>query len=78
MQSVLIRKIEQFIFAHRLLILTLMVAITAIMGIFAAQLRMDAGFEKQMPIGHEYIKTFEKYKVAAGPRFAEGLVLHHC
>ena len=62
MQSVLIRKIEQFIFAHRLLILTLMVAITAIMGIFAAQLRMDAGFEKQMPIGHEYIKTFEKYK----------------
>jgi predicted RND superfamily exporter protein len=23
---------------------------------------MDAGFEKQMPIGHEYIQTFDKYR----------------
>ena len=62
MPNVLIRKSEEFLFSNRALILTLMIAITAIMGVFAAQLRMDAGFEKQMPIGHEYIKTFEKYK----------------
>nr|WP_241019484.1 efflux RND transporter permease subunit [Burkholderia sp. Ac-20345] len=32
------------------------------MAVFALQLRMDAGFEKQMPIGHEYIRTFQQYR----------------
>lgn len=32
------------------------------MAWFAAQLRMDAGFDKQMPVGHEYIATFNAYR----------------
>jgi len=32
------------------------------MGWFASQLRMDAGFDKQMPVGHEYIATFKEYR----------------
>lgn len=32
------------------------------MATFAVQLKMDAGFEKQIPIGHEYVKTFQKYR----------------
>jgi len=32
------------------------------MGWFAIQLRMDAGFDKQLPVGHEYIKTFNAYR----------------
>ncbi|WP_232914465.1 efflux RND transporter permease subunit [Pseudomonas carnis] len=32
------------------------------MAWFAVQLRMEAGFEKQLPIGHEYIETFETYR----------------
>ena len=32
------------------------------MAWFAVQLRMDAGFEKQMPLGHEYIETFKAYR----------------
>ncbi|MDC7827430.1 efflux RND transporter permease subunit [Pseudomonas sp. BLCC-B13] len=32
------------------------------MAWFAVQLRMDAGFEKQLPIGHEYIETFQAYR----------------
>ncbi|MDI9654529.1 hypothetical protein QM306_40780, partial [Burkholderia cenocepacia] len=35
---------------------------TVAMAVFAVQLRMDAGFEKQMPIGHEYIRTFQQYR----------------
>ena len=35
---------------------------TAVMALFALQLRMDAGFEKQMPVGHEYIQTFQTYR----------------
>jgi predicted RND superfamily exporter protein len=43
-------------------VLTVFAAFTAIMGFFAVQLRMEAGFEKQIPIGHEYTKTLERYK----------------
>nr|WP_175586105.1 efflux RND transporter permease subunit [Pseudomonas sp. CM27] len=32
------------------------------MAWFAVQLRMDAGFEKQLPVGHEYIDTFQTYR----------------
>ncbi|MRV71795.1 MMPL family transporter [Duganella sp. FT92W] len=32
------------------------------MGWFAWQLRMDAGFEKQMPASHEYVQTFQQYR----------------
>lgn len=32
------------------------------MAFFAVQLRMQAGYEKQIPIGHPYVKTLEKYK----------------
>ncbi len=35
---------------------------TVIMGWFAVQLRMEAGFEKQMPLSHEYIATFKAYR----------------
>ena len=49
-------------FARRLLVLTVLAAFTLLMGFFALQLRMTAGFEKQMPVGHEYVKTFEQYR----------------
>ncbi|TFE37939.1 RND family transporter [Paraburkholderia dipogonis] len=32
------------------------------MASFAVQLKMDAGFDKQMPLNHEYILTFKKYR----------------
>ena len=54
--------LERFVFARRLLVLTVLAAFTLVMGFFALQLRMTAGFEKQMPVGHEYVKTFEQYR----------------
>ncbi|NUO87306.1 MAG: MMPL family transporter [Cupriavidus sp.] len=35
---------------------------TLVMAVFALQLRMEAGFEKQMPVGHDYTRTFQKYR----------------
>jgi predicted RND superfamily exporter protein len=58
----LVTRLEHALFRHRAIVLTTIGIFTAIMAIFAVQLRMDAGFEKQMPIGHEYIKTFQKYR----------------
>lgn len=54
--------VEVLAFAHRRAILLTLILFTLGMGWFAAQLRMDAGFDKQMPIGHEYIATFQKYR----------------
>ncbi|MDE2613244.1 MAG: MMPL family transporter [Burkholderiales bacterium] len=57
-----ILRAETLLFRSRVVVLALLLAFTALMGWFALQLHMDAGFEKQMPIGHEYIKTFQKYR----------------
>ena len=54
--------LEHTLFGHRRLVLGLLVAFTIVMGFFAIKLRMDAGFEKQLPIGHEYIATFQQYR----------------
>ena len=54
--------LENFCFRFRTPFLIWLALFTAVMGYFALQLRMDAGFEKQMPTGHEYIQTFQKYR----------------
>ncbi len=62
MLSRLVAKAEAFFFGHRWQTLAVIGAFTAVMAVFAVRLHMSAGFEKQMPIGHEYIQTFEKYR----------------
>ena len=57
----LVSGLEKAFFGHRMIVLAVIGLFTAGMAVFAVQLRMDAGFEKQMPIGHEYIQTFQKY-----------------
>ena len=57
-----VQRVEALVFAHRGAVLAVLVLFTLAMGWFALQLRMDAGFDKQMPIGHEYIQTFQKYR----------------
>jgi predicted RND superfamily exporter protein len=54
--------LESFCFRFGKPILIALALFTAVMAYFAVQLKMDAGFEKQMPIGHEYIATFQKYR----------------
>lgn len=54
--------LERWLFGHRALTLSVIGVFTAVMAVFAVQLKMDAGFEKQIPIGHEYVKTFQQYR----------------
>ncbi|WP_199698984.1 efflux RND transporter permease subunit [Oleomonas cavernae] len=54
--------IENFLFRFRAYILITLAIVTVFMAYFASGLRMDAGFEKMLPIGHEYIDTFQKYR----------------
>ena len=57
-----VKRLEDFFFRFRVPTLVLLVAFTAVMGFLASQLRMTAGFDKQLPVGHEYTDTFFQYR----------------
>jgi predicted RND superfamily exporter protein len=56
------RVADKLIFGQRALLLVLFAIITVVMGWYASQLRVDAGFKKQIPLGHEYMQTFVDYE----------------
>ncbi len=62
MLSLFVRWLEARLFAHRGLLLGVLAMFTVVMGVFASRLQMDAGFDKQLPTGHEYTDTFFKYR----------------
>ncbi len=60
------RFVERLIFGNRVLVLLIFAAVTVAMAYFASQLKVDAGFKKQIPLGHEYMKTFLDYEKEFG------------
>ncbi len=58
----MVKILESIVFSLRSVILLGLLAFTIVTGFYALQLRMDAGFDKQLPIGHEYIETFTEYR----------------
>ncbi len=53
--------IEDWFFKFRFAILSAFVILTVIMGYFAVQIKMDAGFIKQLPQSHSFVKTYFQY-----------------
>lgn len=58
----MIKFLENLVFKFRIVILASLAIVTAFGLFFAFQLRMTAGFDKQLPVGHEYIQTFQQYR----------------
>jgi uncharacterized protein len=65
-KSSLVRHISELIFRFRPLVLMLFMAITLFMLWSATALRVDAGFNKLLPLEHPYMKTFVKYQTEFG------------
>ncbi|MEM1140802.1 MAG: MMPL family transporter, partial [Pseudomonadota bacterium] len=57
-----IKTVENIFFRFKFFILLGFAAFTVFSAYYAAQLRMEAGFGKQLPSGHEYINTFYEYE----------------
>ena len=57
----MLQKIEDFFFKFRTAILLSFVVLTIVMGYFAVQIKMDAGFLKQLPQNHSFVKTYFEY-----------------
>ena len=55
-------KFAAWIFRHRTALVIGFAALTAVMAVFASQLRVDASFNKSLPLEHPYIRTFTKYQ----------------
>jgi predicted RND superfamily exporter protein len=60
------KRLEDFVFGHRHLVLALFALVTLVLGFFAARTHADASFAKQLPSGHEYIVNFKKYETQFG------------
>ncbi|MBI1262008.1 MAG: MMPL family transporter [Rhizobiales bacterium] len=58
----MMKKLEDFLFAARGIILLVLFIITGIALYFALQLKLDTSFDKALPAGHEYIETFQQYR----------------
>ena len=57
-----VQTLENFFFRRRVAVLALLAVFTLGMAGLASQLHMSAGFDKQLPVGHEYTDTFFKYR----------------
>ena len=62
MIEALSRKLETLLFTHRRQVLLVFLLLTMALLFSALQVRVDAGFTKSLPLEHEYIKTFLKYR----------------
>ncbi len=58
----MLEKFTAWMFRWRTPLVVVFGALTAVMGYFAAHLRVDASFNKSLPTGHPYIQTFTKYQ----------------
>jgi predicted RND superfamily exporter protein len=59
-------RFTQKVFGLRLPLLILFALASLVLGYFATQLRIDAGFEKQLPLKHPFVQSFLEYQEEFG------------
>ena len=62
----LINKLSAIIFDHRKIWLIIFAIMTAVFAFFASQLKVDAGFNKMVPLSHPYMKVYKQYETVFG------------
>ena len=62
----LMSRLAYSIFHWRLPLLILFIVTTIAMGYSATRLKIEAGFEKMVPVNHEYMETYFKYRDTFG------------
>ena len=61
-----VRVTEPIVFGNRGRTMLVLAIVTAFMIFEALQLKIDSGFEKQLPLGHPYIQIFKQYEKEFG------------
>ncbi|MCX7544282.1 efflux RND transporter permease subunit [Marinicella gelatinilytica] len=60
-KTTLTERLANGLFGAKKVLLGLLFVATLVMAWFASQLQVDAGFEKQLPLNHEYMQTFMEH-----------------
>lgn len=53
---------ERLIFSNRIVVIALFAIATLFLGYQSTQIRLDAGFEKNIPLNHEYMQTYMQHR----------------
>ena len=61
-----VNQFEVTLFRQRLVVILLFLATTVFLGYQASQLKMDAAFTKNIPLNHDYMKTYLKHSAQFG------------
>lgn len=61
-----VKSIEQFLFKQRAFVIGIFTAITLVLGYQASNIHLDASFNKNIPLNHEYMKTYVKHSADFG------------
>jgi len=64
--AAILRAVIPLIYARRGVSFAVLAVLTLLLGWQATQLQPDAGFEKQIPLAHPYMKVFKEYEQAFG------------
>jgi predicted RND superfamily exporter protein len=67
----------KWLISNRVALLALFAGLTLILGYFATQISFDAGFEKSVPSGHDYMKVYRQYAPIFGGANSITVVLHN-
>ena len=62
----LIKQLENLLFTHRKWVIVFFILVTCFMAWSASRLQVDAGFNKLLPLQHEYMQTFLEYNKEFG------------
>ena len=54
--------IERLVFNNRLIVVGVFLLATLFLGFKASQMKMDAGFEKNIPLNHPYMQTYVEHQ----------------
>lgn len=54
--------LERLVFTNRAVVIGLFALATVFLGYQATQIRLDAGFEKNIPLNHEYMQTYMAHR----------------
>lgn len=66
LSSRVLRLVEPVVFGRPLVLFALLCIATVFLGWQAAQIEVDAGFRKQLPLQHPYIETYLEHQAAFG------------
>jgi predicted RND superfamily exporter protein len=64
--NALIQKVSALVFDHRKVWLLIFGVLTVIFAVSASRLAVDAGFNKMVPLKHEYMKVYREYEKVFG------------